>query len=168
VGLLGYGSHKWVRGEFLGTQTLDPAASCGEYARYPFNGIIKLIMASVRETDIPEIATQNAVKAFKEAVLSSLHEDVLLIVFFGSRRRGIFRPESDLDLLVVIKEKRRELVDNIFEIGDMIEQDILHYDIPITIHILSESEYNKFKSLKSPFIDEIRKDGLIIYERVSK
>jgi predicted nucleotidyltransferase len=65
-------------------------------------------MASVRETVIPEIATQNAIKAFKEAVLSSLHEDVFLIVFFGSRRRGIFRPESDLDLLVVLKEKRRE------------------------------------------------------------
>ncbi|GER93039.1 hypothetical protein A45J_0770 [hot springs metagenome] len=64
-------------------------------------------MASVTKAKIPEIATRDAIEAFKDALTSRLPEDILRIIFFGSRRRGIFRPDSDIDLLIVIREKKK-------------------------------------------------------------
>ncbi len=125
-------------------------------------------MASITDINIPEIATRNAIEAFKEALISRLPENILRIIFFGSRRKGVFRPDSDIDLLIVMKEKKRDMVDKVFEIGDMIERDILNYEIPFTIHILTEDEYLRFKESKSPFISSIEKEGIIIYERVSQ
>ncbi|MFN3479438.1 MAG: nucleotidyltransferase family protein [Thermodesulfovibrionales bacterium] len=124
--------------------------------------------ALIAKVQIPEIATHDAIVAFKEALISRLSEDVLKIIFFGSRRRGFFRPDSDIDLLVVLREKKKELVDTVFEISDAVEQDILHYEIPLTIHIFTKDEYNRLKGLKSPFITEIEKEGITIYERVSQ
>lgn len=103
------------------------------------------MMTSVTKAKIPEIATIDAIKAFKGALISRMPEDILRIIFFGSRRRGIFRPDSDIDLLIVIREKKRDVIDKVFEIGDMIERDILNYEIPFTIHILTEGEYLRFK-----------------------
>lgn len=126
---------------------------------------MKVLIADVQ---IPEIATHDAIVAFKEALISRLSEDVLKIIFFGSRRRGIFRPDSDIDLLVILKKKKKELVDLVFEISDSVEQDILHYEIPLTIHIFTKDEYNRLKGLKSPFITEVEKEGITIYERVAQ
>lgn len=125
-------------------------------------------MASITEINIPEIATRDAIKAFKEALIARLPEDILRIIFFGSRRRGIFRPDSDIDLLIVIREKKRDVIDKVFEIGDTIERDILKYEIPFTIHILTEGEYLRFKESKSLFISSIEEEGIIIYERVAQ
>ncbi|BCB95427.1 hypothetical protein JZK55_03490 [Dissulfurispira thermophila] len=125
-------------------------------------------MASVTKAKIPEIATRDAIEAFKDALTSRLPEDILRIIFFGSRRRGIFRPDSDIDLLIVIREKKRDVIDKVFEIGDMVERYILKYEIPFTIHILTEGEYLRFKESKSLFISSIEKEGIIIYERVSQ
>lgn len=121
---------------------------------------------SVAKLQIPEIVTRKAIEAVKEALILRLPNDILKIIFFGSRRKGIFRPDSDIDLLIVLREKRKELIDAIFEISDMIEDHVLHYEIPFTVHILSEKEHNEFKYRKSPFIEEIEREGLIVYERV--
>lgn len=121
---------------------------------------------SVEKMQIPEVATRDAIEAFKDTLILRLSEDILKIIFFGSRRRGIFRPDSDIDLLLIVREKRKELIDAVFDVSDMVEQRILHYDIPFTVHILSEKEYNEFKYRKSPFIERIEREGLIVYERV--
>ncbi|GER93040.1 hypothetical protein A45J_0771 [hot springs metagenome] len=60
------------------------------------------------------------------------------------------------------------MIDKVFEIGDMVERYILKYEIPFTIHILTEGEYLRFKGSKSLFISSIEKEGIIIYERVSQ
>ncbi len=120
------------------------------------------------KVEIPEVVTKNAIEAFKEALISRLSERVLKIVFFGSRMRGIFGPESDIDLLVVLSEKNKEIVDTIYEISDAIENNILHYEIPFSIHILTKNEYDRLKDSKSQFIEEIEKEGITIYERVSQ
>ncbi len=120
------------------------------------------------KVEIPEVVTKNAIEAFKEALISRLSERVLKIVFFGSRMRGIFGPESDIDLFVVLSEKNKEIVDTIYEISDAIENNILHYEIPFSIHILTKNEYDRLKDSKSQFIEEIEKEGITIYERVSQ
>jgi|Deesub1362A_J573_1020465.scaffolds.fasta_scaffold00271_29 predicted nucleotidyltransferase len=113
----------------------------------------------------PEVTTSEAINMLRRAVVSSLDDEVLRMIFFGSRRKGIFSPDSDIDVLIILRHKRRESINRIFEIGNMVEQDILHYEIPLTIHIISDEEYRRFKVSKSPFILSIEKEGMVIYER---
>jgi len=117
---------------------------------------------------IPEVATDEAINTLKKMLISSLHSDILKMVFFGSRKRGKFSPDSDIDILVVVTHKTNGLVDRAFEIGDMIEQDILNYEIPITMHIITGEEYQRLKDLKSPFILSIEREGMVIYERTTQ
>jgi predicted nucleotidyltransferase len=118
-------------------------------------------------SQIPEIATSNAVKALADAVASASEEDVNKIIFFGSRMKGRFTPDSDIDILMIVNNKTQELTERIFSIADRIERDILGYSIALTIHIMSRIEYEKYKSSGSIFIEAIEREGEIIYERTA-
>ena len=63
---------------------------------------------------VPEIATRRALNELRERLLEALKDNLLKIVFFGSRARGIFEPDSDLDLLILVRKKDRESRQDIF------------------------------------------------------
>ncbi|MBI4689930.1 MAG: nucleotidyltransferase domain-containing protein [Nitrospirae bacterium] len=116
---------------------------------------------------LPEDLTENAISTLRERLLQELGDSLTLIMFFGSRQKGEFASDSDIDMLIIIKEKNRKLIDRIFEIANEIENFVLSYRIPLSIHIRSEEEFSRFKKLKSPFIAEIEREGRIIYERAA-
>lgn len=82
------------------------------------------------------------------------------IILFGSYARGDFRPESDVDLLVVmetnLKETRQAL-----EIEQSLEMDLFGLDLLVkTPKILQERlEQGDW------FLREILRDGKVMYER---
>jgi predicted nucleotidyltransferase len=117
------------------------------------------------KTKLPEEFVDTAIFTLKNQLLEELHNAIVSIIFFGSRRRGEFTPDSDIDILIIIKEKDHQLVNRIFEIADNIERNILSYRFSFSLHIKSKQEYAKFKELKSPFVREIEREGNIIYAR---
>ncbi len=46
---------------------------------------------------------------FRERVFSEFSNQIISIVVFGSYARGEERPDSDLDILVVVREKSKSL-----------------------------------------------------------
>ncbi|MBM4137766.1 MAG: nucleotidyltransferase domain-containing protein [Nitrospira sp.] len=116
---------------------------------------------------LPEELTETAINLLKEKLLQEIGTDVTLILFFGSRQRGEFTPDSDIDILIVIKQKSSSRINRIFEIADHIESSVLSYKLPFSIHIQSEDEYIRFKKFRSPFLMEIKKEGRVIYERTA-
>ncbi len=115
---------------------------------------------------IPEIAVPRALELLKERLLDAMGGDLLRIVFFGSRSLGRFRDDSDIDVLVGIKEKSPQLKEMIHSIADEIEKEILLYRIPFSLHIFGHEEYRTFKEKRSPFLEEIGKRGEILYEKI--
>lgn len=115
---------------------------------------------------IPEIAVPRALELLKERLLDAMGGGLLRIVFFGSRSSGRFREDSDIDVLVVIKEKSPQLKEMIHSIADKIEKEILLYRIPFSLHIFGQEEYRAFKEKRSPFLEEIEKRGETLYERI--
>jgi len=114
---------------------------------------------------LPEQLIETAISTLKNQLLEQLGNAIISIIFFGSRRRGEFTPESDIDIMIILEEKNRQVVNTIFQIADDIERDILSYRFSFSIHIQSEQEHIKFKALKSPFIMEIEKEGKVIHAR---
>jgi predicted nucleotidyltransferase len=125
-----------------------------------------MLFFSVRtKTKLPEQFIDTAIFTLKKQLLEELHDAIVSIIFFGSRRRGEFTPDSDIDVLIIIKEKDRQLINRIFEIADDIERNILSYRFSFSLHIQSKQEYAKFKELKSPFVSEIEREGDVVYAR---
>ena len=91
----------------------------------------------------------------------STDERILRIIVYGSRVRGDYKGDSDLDVLVVVNKKDRDIKDKIISIFYSYE---LQTDISfaITIFSLNELEFNE--RLGSPFIKNIKKEGIYIYD----
>jgi predicted nucleotidyltransferase len=114
---------------------------------------------------MPEELVDAAVLAMKNRLLEDLGDEIVSITFFGSRSSGYFTPESDIDMLIIVKRKDRHFVNRIFEIADAVERGLLSYRISFSLHIRSEQEHLKFKKIKSPFTSEVEREGKIVYAR---
>ena len=91
----------------------------------------------------------------------SINRRILKAIAYGSRVRGDYRGDSDLDILVIVDKKDNEIRDNILDIfySYELESDI---SFSLTIFSLEELEFNE--RLRSPFIENIRKEGVTFYD----
>lgn len=86
---------------------------------------------------------------------------VLKIIAYGSRVRGDFREDSDLDVLVIIEKRDRYIKERIIDIFYSYEMNL---DIPFSVTILSKEEFDFNDAMGSPFIKSIKEEGLLIYD----
>lgn len=86
---------------------------------------------------------------------------LLKVIAYGSRVRGDYTGDSDLDVLVVVKKKDRRLKDKIVDIFYSYE---LETDISFSLTILSFEEFEFNKRLGSPYIKHIENEGVVFYD----
>lgn len=86
---------------------------------------------------------------------------ILRAIAYGSRVRGDYRDDSDLDVLVIVDKKNREIKDKSLNIFYLYE---LEMDISFSVIILSREELEFNERLGSPFIESIKKEGIIFYD----
>lgn len=105
---------------------------------------------------------KKAVLEFRDKLIQKFGEQFKLIVLFGSKARGDYDPESDIDLLLVVKKKSLDFRDKIYDIV----MDIgLDYDVVLSLIIRSEAEYKRFVSLKTPFMQNVAREGVIVWKK---
>lgn len=78
---------------------------------------------------------------------------------FGSRCRDNWRPDSDYDILIIIKEKNRILVDRLY---DVVMDILLSEGRLVSLKIFTASEFNRLKSIPTPFTNNILTEGIKI------
>ncbi len=107
-----------------------------------------------------KLAQNREVASLEKIVLSlSTFTEIEKIVFFGSRLRGDFDGFSDMDILIVMSNIH--LKNKIIGILHDIE---LEFDVPISPVIFTSKEYKVNKELKSGFIENIEREGMILYD----
>jgi len=114
----------------------------------------------IRRKKIFRFADSSEKEAIRKiaSALSTLSE-IEKVVVFGSRVRGDFDAFSDLDVLVVVKKiaVRHRVIHALHEIE-------IAYDIPLSPVIYTIMEYAMNKKLKSKFIANVEREGIIIYD----
>jgi len=75
------------------------------------------------------------------------------LYLFGSRCRDDWRPDSDYDILIILKQRDRGLKSRLYDIV----MDIL---LDTGRLIFTESEFNRLKSIPTPFIENVLKEGI--------
>ena len=102
-------------------------------------------------------AEEKAVLEFKEELMKKFGDNIKMIRLFGSKARGGFHGESDIDLLVVVSRgdwrTRREIID--------VSTDLLYkYDVFISPRVTDEKHYLNLVRLQTGFIKNIQKEGI--------
>ncbi len=102
---------------------------------------------------------EKVVREFVKEIKKSLDDNIVFLELFGSKVRGDFSSDSDIDILLVVKKKNPEVRDMIFDILFDIDP---YYKFKVSPVIYSEFEYQRNKELQSTFVETISKEGVML------
>lgn len=100
---------------------------------------------------------KKVVERFAKLVRNAMGENLIDIEIFGSKVRGDFSEDSDIDMLVVVKERTLDSMDKIAEITANLN---IGYNLSISPVIFSEYEYKRNEYMKSPFVLNVEAEGV--------
>lgn len=82
------------------------------------------------------------------------------IILFGSRAKGVNRPDSDYDLAVILRKKNHIIINQIY---DEVLTFLLRYAVDLSLKIYSEENFQKETALPTPFMEEIMTRGVELW-----
>ncbi len=94
----------------------------------------------------------------KNFIQELYQEELDKIILFGSRARGDYRHDSDVDILIVLKNDFN-YSQEIEKTSDLIAQLSLNYDMAISRSFTNSFDY---RNSKTPFFLNVRREGIIL------
>jgi uncharacterized protein len=101
--------------------------------------------------------TNGQLKELKRRLDNLLGPDTFRMVLFGSRARGDYDDNSDIDVAIIVRGLTRELKMRILEEVAEFE---LEYLLPISALILSEEDFDHLKMRERRIALDIEKEGV--------
>lgn len=114
------------------------------------------------KVNIP-IIQKNAINESTSILKKVLKNDLIKIILYGSYARGDYNQFSDIDIFVLVKNKKNELNGILNEICDKLFELDLRYNVTINPLIENLQVYDKFKNVSLLF-ENIEKEGVVLYE----
>jgi predicted nucleotidyltransferase len=102
-----------------------------------------------------------ALQEYTERLTKFLGEEIRHLWLFGSKARGDFDDDSDIDVLIVLRHldpDRRSVIRR------MAARVSLDYDILINTHILEEAQWEKAVRFQGTIWREIERDGVSLLQ----
>jgi predicted nucleotidyltransferase len=99
------------------------------------------------------------VEDLKKRLVRMLGPRAFRMVLFGSRARGDYGEESDVDVAILVRgltrEMKRLILDKVAEIE-------LEYLLPISALVLSEDEFEHLKKRERRIAIDIEREGILL------
>ncbi|MEW5693044.1 MAG: nucleotidyltransferase domain-containing protein [Candidatus Hydrogenedentota bacterium] len=100
---------------------------------------------------------KQAIEEFVRRVRELLGDKLLQIKLYGSKARGDDTEESDIDIMLVLKDKNPDIRMKITKIAVNVDS---KYGTFTALNIFSEYEYEKNLYFEGPFITNVLKEGI--------
>jgi len=104
---------------------------------------------------------KKTVEELKRRLVSELGDRIDSIILYGSVARNEAREESDIDILVITKDRDIKIYDKISKIRTDIDLD---NNTLTSLVSLSRRELERYIKLGSPFIESVIEEGVILYD----
>jgi len=102
--------------------------------------------------------TQKVLRKLKKELLRIYGGQIESIILYGSQARGDAREDSDIDVLLVLKDEFNYL-EMLKRSDDQVVSLSLENDVVISRAFVSKREY---KERQSPFLINVRRDGVAV------
>lgn len=102
---------------------------------------------------------ERAVKKFISSIKEKLKDQLLEAKIFGSKVRGDYCQDSDIDILIVLNERRKDLIDILYE--ELLDIE-LEYDSKISLTIFSQAEYQQNSDARTPFMESLANEAVAL------
>ena len=103
------------------------------------------------------VRNDKIIEEFMRLISPFMKQDITAIYLFGSRCRGDWRPDSDYDILIVLEKKDRVIIDRLY---DVVMEILLSTGRLISLKIFITSEFNRLKSIPTPFMSNVLREGI--------
>lgn len=111
---------------------------------------------------------QIIISEFVDQLVNKLNDKLVFVQLFGSRARGEARPNSDIDIMIVVKKKER-FFDEINDIVTDLELDFLEKNnVFFSSMIYSLEEYERLSDLTTNFMYWLQKEGITLWPLKNK
>jgi predicted nucleotidyltransferase len=97
-----------------------------------------------------------AINRVIQHLFSVCRDQLVSVILYGSKARGDFNSDSDIDLLILVRD--RENIDR-NKIYDFLLDDDIYFDLNFSLNIYSVSEFQHLASINAPFAVNIIREG---------
>lgn len=102
---------------------------------------------------------KKALMEFKERLTEKLAGEILELKLFGSKARGNFSKDSDIDILIVLKMVNEVRKNKIY---DLVLEMLRKYGVYFSVHIYSKKEYDFLNNIPTVFMQFIKREAIKI------
>lgn len=114
-------------------------------------------MNNLRDIEYLSDKEKKILLTLKERLVELFGESIKKIVLFGSKARGDYDENSDIDLAIIVSDLNKEKKDKILK--EIINLEI-EYNIPLSTLILSEEDFKLLKERERRIAYDIEKEGI--------
>ncbi len=107
--------------------------------------------------------TSSIVQEVKNTLVARLADAICLIILYGSEARGEARPDSDVDLIVVLRRDdpamKASVEDAIYDV--MWQRD---FDRLVSVYVLPADRFEAQRRRGFSFIRSVERDGVVLWQ----
>ncbi len=102
---------------------------------------------------------REVIDSFVKELRGKLGNEIVFIRLFGSKARGDFLEDSDIDIFVLVKEKTADVKE---KVRNLAASYVIDHDIPLSAALYDLFEYQKNKELGSFFFESVEREGIAL------
>lgn len=106
--------------------------------------------------------SEKAVNEFASLVIHNLKEKLKELILFGSKARGDFKKDSDIDIFVLIDKENLKIWQIIQSLSAKVS---LKFDVVISALVMDKKRYQTHLKLKTLLYKNIIRDGVLLWKR---
>ncbi len=101
-----------------------------------------------------------AAEEYAKRVQTELADSLHSVTLFGSVATGHADPDSDIDVLVVLKNDRPQKTMKVYDVALDIQ---LQYNVPLAVKVFTQTRWENLSELGTSFIKDIQKHGVLLW-----
>ncbi len=98
-----------------------------------------------------------ALDALVWRLLAAFGSEILDLILFGSMARGDATPDSDIDVLVLVRQESWPLEDGILRLGARVS---LEYDVLFNLFVIDQERWQFMREKGFPLARNIEREGI--------
>ena len=102
---------------------------------------------------------KTTLKEFKNRLKEILESQLLELKLFGSKARGDDKPNSDIDVLVIVTTDDWRIRDKVYDVATDI---LIQSDVCISPKVISKNKFNQMSKEGTSFVHNVSRDAITI------